>query len=328
MRVLVTGGAGYVGSHAARWLDRCGHEVWVLDNLSRGHRGAALAGKLIEGDIANDALVTEVLRTRKIEAVLHFAAFALVGESVENPALYYQQNVVSTFRLLESMRAAGVKKFVFSSTTATYGAPTIVPIPETTPQHPINPYGTTKLMIEHMLADYAQAYEFSYAALRYFNASGAAEDGTIGEDHTPETHLIPIVLQVALGQRSHVTIFGDDYPTPDGTCIRDYIHVDDLASAHELALHKLAPGHNLQLNLGTGLGFSVREVIDACRRVTGHAIPCEMGQRRAGDPPRLIAASGLAQQTLAWQPQYTSLDAIVETAWRWHSSHPHGYGKG
>ncbi len=325
MRVLVTGGAGYVGSHAARWLDRAGHEVWVLDNLCRGHRGAVLPGKFIEGDIADEQLVTEVLRSRRIEAVLHFAAFALVNESVNDPALYYQQNVIKTFRLLESMRAADVKKIVFSSTTATYGEPAVVPIPESTPQLPINPYGTTKLVVERMLADYAKAYGFGYAALRYFNAAGAAEDGSIGEDHSPESHLIPIVLQVALGQRSHVTIFGDDYPTPDGTCIRDYIHVDDLASAHEKSLAKLTPGTGLQLNLGTGKGFSVKEVIEACRRVTGHAIPCEIGARRAGDPPQLIAAADAARKQLNWEPRYMSLEAIVETAWRWHRSHPRGY---
>ena len=325
MRVLVTGGAGYVGSHAARWLDRAGHEVTVLDNLSRGHRGAALAGKLIEGDISDERLVTDVLRSRQIEAVLHFAAFALVNESVTDPALYYQQNVIKTFRLLESMRAADVKKIVFSSTTATYGEPAIVPIPESTPQEPINPYGTTKLVVERMLADYANAYGFGYAALRYFNASGAAEDGSIGEDHSPETHLIPIVLQVALGQREKVSIFGNDYPTPDGTCIRDYIHVDDLASAHEKALHKLTGCQGLKLNLGTGKGFSVQEVIEACRRVTGHAIPCDIGPRRAGDPPQLIAAADAARLELNWEPRYTSLDAIVATAWKWHKSHPRGY---
>lgn len=325
MRVLVTGGAGYVGSHAARWLNAKGHEVWVLDNLCRGHRAAALPGKLVEGDIANARLVTEILQTRKIEAVLHFAALALVGESCENPALYYQQNVLATYQLLESMRAAGVKKIVFSSTTATYGVPETIPIPETTPQKPINPYGTTKLIVEQMLADYASAYRFGYAALRYFNAAGAAEDGSIGEDHRPESHLIPIVLQVALGQREKVIIFGDDYPTPDGTCIRDYIHVDDLASAHELALHKIEPGKGLKLNLGTGQGFSVLEVVEACRRVTGKTIPVEVGVRRPGDPPRLIAQSSLAQETLQWSPRYKTIEAIVESAWRWHQSHPNGY---
>lgn len=325
MNILVTGGAGYVGSHAVRLLERSGHTIWVYDNLAYGHRGAVPEGKLVEGDIRDRAKLTELLRAKQIEAVMHFAAFTLVGESVTNPAIYYQNNVVAALELLEAMRAADVKKFVFSSTTATYGEPEKVPIAETTPQQPINPYGFTKLVIEHALADYAKAYGWGYAALRYFNASGASPDGDIGEDHTPESHLIPIILQVALGQRDAITIFGDDYPTPDGTCIRDYIHVDDLASAHLKALDRLKPGEGLGLNLGTGRGYSVREVIDACRRVTGHPIPEKMGQRRAGDPPELVADSRLAQRTLDWQPQYNDIESIVRTAWRWHESHPRGY---
>jgi UDP-glucose 4-epimerase len=239
--------------------------------------------------------------------------------------MYYQNNVAASLVLLEAMRRAGVWRLVFSSTTATYGAPEKMPISESTPQRPINPYGFTKLVIEQALADYACAYGLGYAALRYFNAAGASPAGDLGEDHDPESHLIPIALQVALGQRPKITIFGDDYPTPDGTCVRDYIHVDDLASAHLAALERLEPGQGLKLNLGIGRGFSVKEVIDACRKISGHAIPTEIGPRRAGDPPELIADSRLAQKTLGWRPQYAEIEPIVETAWRWHRSHPHGY---
>lgn len=325
MNVLVTGGAGYVGSHAARLL-RAGHEVWVYDNLSRGHRQAALPGRLIEGELSDQRKLTDVLQSRRIEAVMHFAAFALVGESVADPAMYYQNNVACGLSLLEAMRAAGVHKIVFSSTTATYGVPSRLPISEDEPQQPINPYGFTKLVFERVLEDYAQAYGFGYAALRYFNAAGASPQGDLGEDHSPESHLIPIVLQVALGQRPRITIFGDDYPTPDGTCVRDYVHVDDLGAAHLLALDRLTPGKGLRLNLGTGQGHSVREVIDACRRVTGRPIATDIGSRRPGDPAELVADARRARAELGWQPKYIELDAIVSTAWRWHSSHPHGYG--
>jgi UDP-glucose 4-epimerase len=326
VKILVTGGAGYVGSHAARRLVQAGHEVWVYDNLSQGHRGAVRSGRLIEGDLMQVDRVTDALRANKIDAVMHFAAFALVGESVADPAKYYQNNIVGSLSLLDAMRVAGVKKIVFSSTTATYGVPDRVPITEDEKQAPINPYGFVKLVIEHALADYAHAYGLSYAALRYFNAAGASPEGDIGEDHDPESHLIPIVLQVALGQSKEITIFGDDYPTPDGTCIRDYIHVDDLGSAHVKALEQLGPGVELKLNLGTGRGYSVREVIDACRRVTGLQIQEVIGPRRPGDPPQLVADSSRAQKQLDWQPQYRDIDAIVSTAWRWHSSHPNGYG--
>ena len=326
MRILVTGGAGYVGSHAARLLSAAGHEVWIYDNLSQGHRGACAAGRLIEGELLDQPLLVEVLRSRRIEAVMHFAAFALVGESVTDPAKYYQNNVVASLSLLEAMRAADVRRIVFSSTTATYGVPDRVPITEDEKQAPINPYGFCKLVIEHALADYAQAYGFGYAALRYFNAAGASPAGDLGEDHDPESHLIPIVLAVALGQRPEITVFGDDYPTPDGTCIRDYIHVDDLGAAHLSALDRLAPGVGLQLNLGTGQGYSVREVIDACRRVSGRPIPERIGTRRPGDPPELVADSSRGRKVLSWQPKYRDIDSIVATAWRWHSSHPHGYG--
>lgn len=326
MNILVTGGAGYVGSHAVRLLTQAGHEVWVYDNLSAGHRGACPAERLIVGALAEQSRLTAALREHRIEAVMHFAAFALVGESVENPAKYYNNNVLGSLSLLDAMRSAGVQKLVFSSTTATYGVPDKMPIAEDTPQQPINPYGFTKLVIERALADYAHAYGLAYAALRYFNASGANPAGDIGEDHTPESHLIPLVLQVALGQRKEIAIFGEDYPTPDGTCIRDYVHVDDLADAHLRALDRLQAGQGLKLNLGTGRGYSVREVIEACRRVTGHQIPATIGPRRAGDPPELIADATRAGEQLGWQPRYRDIEEIVATAWKWHSTHPHGYG--
>ncbi len=325
MKVLVTGGAGYIGSHAARLLQRAGHEVWIYDNLCLGHRAAVSTGRLIEGELMDRPRLVETLSALGIEAVMHFAAFAAVGESVADPAKYYQNNVVASLNLLEAMRAAGVKRIVFSSTTATYGVPEHLPITEEEPQRPINPYGFAKLVVEHALADYSRAYGLGYAALRYFNAAGASPEGDLGEDHDPETHLIPLVLQVALGQRPHITVFGDDYPTPDGTCIRDYIHVDDLGAAHVLALEKLQAGQGLQLNLGTGRGHSVREVIEACRRVTGHPIPAQIGPRRPGDPPELVADARKAQRVLDWQPQYPDIEAIVRTAWKWHSSHPRGY---
>jgi len=325
MNVMVVGGAGYIGSHAVRLLLDAGHTVCVYDNLSRGHRAAVPDGMLVEGELADRKRVVATLRDNKIDAVMHFAAFALVNESVTDPSLYYQNNVIAALELLEAMRQADVKKIVFSSTTATYGEPDVVPIPETTLQQPINPYGFTKLVVEHALADYAAAYGFAYAALRYFNAAGARPDGTIGEDHDPETHLIPIVLQVALGQREKITVFGDDYPTPDGTCIRDYIHIDDLGNAHLLALEKLEPGKGLCVNLGTGRGTSVREIVEACREVTGHPIPEVMGERREGDPPELIADASLANELLGWTPRYLDVKSIVQTAWRWHQAHPRGY---
>jgi UDP-glucose 4-epimerase len=280
---------------------------------------------LIVGDLADCQRLQTVLRENQIDAVMHFAAFALVGESVADPAVYYSNNVVSTLSLLDAMHAAQVNRMVFSSTTATYGVPKKIPITEEEEQKPINPYGFTKLVIEQALSDYCAAYGLGYAALRYFNAAGATPAGDLGEDHDPESHLIPIVLQVALGQREAITIFGDDYPTPDGTCIRDYIHVDDLGDAHVLALEKLQPGEQMKLNLGTGHGHSVREVIEACRTVTGHAIPEKIGARRPGDPPELVADSSLAQETLRWKPRYLEIEPIVKTAWNWHREHPNGY---
>ena len=326
MRVLVTGGAGYVGSHAVRLLQQAGHEVCVFDNLSWGHRGAVAADALVEGNLDEEDRLAELMRERKIDSVMHFAAYALVGESVSDPAKYYANNVVGTLHLLAAMRAAGVTKIVFSSTCATYGLPPQSPITEDTPQHPINPYGDTKLTIEKVLSAYASAYGLGYAALRYFNAAGASPAGDIGEDHSPESHLIPLVLQVALGQRDHVTIFGDDYPTADGTCIRDYIHVDDLGRAHISALEQLEGGSELKLNLGTGRGASVLEIVEACRRVTGHEIKTVVGARRPGDPPELVADCRRAQQRLGWTAEYNDVERIIDTAWKWHQSHPHGFG--
>jgi UDP-glucose-4-epimerase GalE len=326
MHILVTGGAGYIGSHAVRLFLSRGHEVWVYDNLQMGHRAAVPAERLIVGDLSELARLDQALVLHRIEAIVHFAAFAFVGESVTNPAKYYQNNLVNGLNLLESARRHGVPRFVFSSTCATYGIPQKVPITEDEPQKPINPYGTTKLTLEHALADYARAYGMGVAMLRYFNASGASPDGTIGEDHDPETHLIPLLLQTLLGQRSHVEVFGTDYPTPDGTCIRDYIHVDDLAEAHLLALQALSPQKELRYNLGTGRGYSVREVVRVVEEVTGKKVPLKEGSRRAGDPPVLVAGVEKVRGELGWQARYTDLRAIVETAWNWHRKHPNGYG--
>jgi UDP-glucose-4-epimerase GalE len=325
MNVLVTGGAGYVGSHAARLLERAGHQIWIYDNLSEGKRQAVDSTRLNVGDLLQRDCLEATLRDKRIDAVMHFAASAYVGESVQDPAKYYRNNVVGTLSLLEAMRSVGVTRLVFSSTCATYGIPEKVPITEDENQKPINPYGFTKLVIERALADYANAYGWGYAALRYFNASGAASEGDIGEDHTPETHLIPLILQVALGQREEILVFGNDYPTADGTCIRDYVHVEDLATAHVAALERLESGAQIKLNLGTGRGFSVLEVIDACRRVTGRDIRSRVVDRRAGDPPMLVADASRAKHQLAWSARHTSIDSIVDSAWQWHRNHPTGY---
>jgi len=325
MRVLVTGGAGYVGSHASKLLAECGHDVLIVDNLAEGHRPAIGKAKFAQADLMDRKGIAALLSENKIEAVMHFAAFAYVGVSVREPAVYYQNNIVGSLSLLDAMRDAGVNRIVFSSSCATYGIPQRVPITEDHPQNPISPYGFTKFVIERALADYSHAYGIGYAALRYFNASGAAADGTIGEDHDPETHLIPLILQVALGQREHVDIFGSDYPTPDGTCVRDYIHVDDLASAHVAALEKLQPGMQLMLNLGTGNGASVQEVVDLCREITGKPIATRMVERREGDPPELVANASAAKRELNWQAKH-SMREIIESAWSWHSKHPNGYG--
>ncbi len=325
MNILVTGGAGYIGSHTVRLLLARGHDVTVLDNLVYGHREAVPAGRLVVGDIGDARGLDSLMAERRIEAVVHFAAFAYVGESVKEPAKYYSNNLLGSLTLLEACRKNGVSRFVFSSTCATYGTPTAVPITEDEKQLPINPYGNTKLAFERALADYAAAYPFGYCALRYFNASGASPDGTIGEDHDPETHLIPLVFQAAMGQRPHIEIFGTDYPTQDGTCIRDYIHVDDLAEAHILALGKLGPGSELKFNVGVGKGYSVREVIRTVEEVSGLKVPVKEGPRRAGDPAELVANADKIRRELGWSPRYADLRPIVETAWNWHRSHPQGY---
>jgi UDP-glucose-4-epimerase GalE len=326
MRILVTGGAGYIGSHTVKLLLARGHDVWVYDSLVFGHRGAVPSDRLIVADLGDSAALDHAFVAHRIEAVVHFAAFAFVGESVTHPAKYWQNNLVNSVSLIDHCRRHDVSRFVFSSTCATYGIPEKVPITEETPQRPINPYGQTKLAVERALADFAGAYGLGYAALRYFNAAGAAADGTIGEDHHPETHLIPLVLQTALGQRPHIEVFGNDYPTPDGTCVRDYIHVDDLADAHLRALERVERGQGLCLNLGTGRGHSNREVIQTAERVTGKSIPVKDGPRRAGDPPQLVAAADKARSVLGWTPRYPDLDMIIESAWNWHRNHPRGYG--
>jgi UDP-glucose 4-epimerase len=325
MRILVTGGAGYIGSHAVKLFLSRGHDVWVYDNLSFGHRAAVPAERLIVGDLSQADRLDQVMVERRVEAVVHFAAFCYVGESVKDPAKYYQNNLVNTLTLFEVMRRHKVGRVVFSSTCATYGVPETVPITEEEKQEPINPYGNTKLAVERALADYAAAYGWGYAALRYFNASGAAPDGSIGEDHDPETHLIPLVIQAIMGRRPAVEVFGTNYPTPDGTCIRDYIHVDDLAEAHLLALEALAPGKQLRYNLGTGRGYSVREVIRVAEEVTGKKCPVKEGPRRPGDPPALVAAADKVRRELGWSPRYAELKPIIETAWNWHRRHPKGY---
>ncbi|MEK3719493.1 UDP-glucose 4-epimerase GalE [Paenibacillus sp. FSL H8-0034] len=328
MAILVTGGAGYIGSHAVAELLARNEDVVVVDNLQQGHREAVLGGKLYEGDIRDAAFMDTVFQDNQIEAVIHFAAHSLVGESMQNPAKYYQNNVFGTLCLLEKMNEYGVKKIVFSSTAATYGEPENVPILESDRTLPTNAYGETKLAMEKMMRWFDTAHQIKFVSLRYFNAAGAHASGRIGEDHTPETHLIPIILQVALGQRPHISIFGDDYATSDGTCIRDYIHVTDLADAHILAVEKLRNGGESSVyNLGNGTGFSVKEVIDIAREVTGHPIPAVVEARRSGDPAALVASSERARAELGWKPKHDQLKQIIETAWTWHQNHPGGYAK-
>jgi len=323
--VLVTGGAGYIGSHAAKALHRAGYRVVVFDNLVAGHRGAVKFGELVEGDIADTTAVRDALRRHEIFAVMHFAAFLDVGESVREPAKYYRNNVVGALSVLEAMAAESVRYFVFSSTCATYGEPIETPIAETHPQHPINSYGETKLAIERALPHFATAHGMRYVALRYFNASGADPDGEIGEDHSPEIHLIPRAIEAATGGRG-LQVFGDDYPTPDGTCLRDYIHVTDLADAHLKALEAIVgAGKSGAYNLGTGHPHSVRDVIDTVARVTGRNVPWTLGPRRPGDPAVLYAAAQKARTELHWTPKLGDLETIVRTAWAWHRDHPHGY---
>lgn len=326
MKILVTGGAGYIGSHTVRALLAAGHEPVILDNLSRGHVGS-IPEKVhfIQMDIA-DAGLGQVLAEEKIESIMHFAAHSQVGESMTNPAIYYENNVVGSFRLIDAARQAGVKHFVFSSTAAVYGEPELVPITEDAVLAPTNVYGRTKLMIEQMLKDYASVYPFTYVALRYFNAAGADPAGRIGEDHTPETHLIPLVLEAAQGKRDAITVFGTDYPTADGTCVRDYIHVNDLASAHVLAMEYLAGGGISQVfNLGTGNGFSVKEIIDTAKTVTGIDFKVLTGERRAGDPGTLIASSEKIRNMLGWEPRCSDVKNVIKDAWGWHQSHPKGF---
>lgn len=320
--ILVTGGAGYIGSHAVLALQQAGYPVVVLDNLVYGHRDiteSVLKVELIFGDTNDRALLDELFATREIGGVIHFAAYAYVGESVAQPEKYYRNNVIGSLTLLEAMVAAGVKNFVFSSTCATYGTPQFLPLTEDHPQQPINPYGTTKLMVEQILRDFDNAYGLKSVSFRYFNASGADPEGRLGEDHNPETHLIPLVLMAAMGRRDSIAIFGTDYPTPDGTCIRDYIHVADLATAHVLGLEYLLNGGSSDyFNLGNGNGFSVKEIIEAARRVTGKEIVAVEHDRRPGDPPALVGSSQKAIATLGWQPQYRDLDTIIAHAWKWH----------
>lgn len=320
--ILVTGGAGYIGSHAVLALQQAGYGVVVLDNLVYGHREIVeetLKAELIVGDTNDRALLDSIFATHDISAVIHFAAYAYVGESVTNPAKYYRNNVVGTLTLLEAMLAANIRKFVFSSTCATYGVPNAVPIDEAHPQAPINPYGESKLMVEHILRDFNAAYDFKSVYFRYFNAAGADPSGLAGEDHEPETHLIPLVLLTALGQRESISVFGTDYPTPDGTCIRDYIHVTDLATAHVLGLEYLLKGGETDVfNLGNGNGFSVREVIQAAEVVTGKSIAVVESDRRPGDPPALVGSSDKAMRVLGWQPQHSDIKEILTDAWNWH----------
>ncbi len=327
MNVLVVGGAGYIGSHCVRQLIAAGHRPVVLDNLVYGHRAALPTSvKLHEHDLGDEAAVGKILRDEQIEVVMHFAAFCYVGESVKEPLKYYFNNSVATLHLLRAMLAAGVKKFVFSSTCATFGVPATLPIHEDLPQKPINPYGQTKLDVENALRALAPATGLSFAVFRYFNAAGASEDGAIGEDHHPETHLIPVAIDVATGKRPHLELFGTDYPTPDGTCLRDYVHVDDLSRAHIAVFDKLAvPGAQLFYNLGTGQPTSNREVVHAVEKLTGKKVRVIESPRRAGDPPALYADSTRAQRELGWKVKFPDIESIVATAWKWHAAHPRGY---
>lgn len=322
MHVLVVGGAGYIGSHMVKLLCQRGFEVTVLDNLSAGHRDAVKGGRFVLGDLGDQDLLDTLFRTSHFHGVLHFASYIQVGESVREPAKYYLNNVFKTQYLLDTMIAHRVKHFIFSSTAAIFGEPLRIPIDEDHPKNPINPYGRSKWMVEQILSDYEIAYGLKAICLRYFNAAGADPDGELGERHEPETHLIPLVLQAAAGRRSHITVFGTDYDTPDGTCIRDYVHVSDLCEAHLLALQRLWGGaDSTAFNLGNGNGFSVREVIKTSQVVTGREIPVIYDERRSGDPARLVADCGRARTELGWNPRYTDLRDIVAHAWRWESSH-------
>lgn len=328
MQILVVGGAGYIGSHMVKQLGRAGHSVVVLDNLTTGFRELACHGELVVGDLADTALLERLFAEHRFDGVMHFAAASLVGESMQDPGKYYRNNVANTLNLLEVMVRHEVKHFIFSSTAATFGEPEYVPIDEVHPQRPINPYGSSKLMVERMLQDYASAYGVNSVCLRYFNACGADPEGELGECHEPETHLIPLILQAASGRRESITVFGRDYATDDGTCVRDYIHIEDLCSAHALALEALVSGEKrgaLAYNLGNGQGYSVQQVIEAVRQVVaedGCTLEVKEGERRAGDPAVLVADATLARQELGWQPQYAELDTIVHHAWAWEKQLP------
>jgi UDP-glucose 4-epimerase len=330
MNVLVAGGAGYIGSHTVKRLKDSGHYPVVYDNLSRGHREVIeiLDVPAVIADLNDRQALVEALKDNQIDTVMHFAAYAYVGESVTEPLMYYQNNVATTITVLEAMREAHVNRFVFSSTCATYGDPDKIPITEEEKKAPVSPYGRSKLMVEQILTDYlASNKDFSYAALRYFNASGCAMDGSIGEDHDPETHLIPVVLQAIMGVRPGITVFGTDYPTPDGTNIRDYIHVDDLADAHIKAMEKLQPGQSIICNLGTGRGFSVKEIIATAEKVTGQRAPVAYGPRRAGDAIALYADPSRAKELLGWEAHHKDPETIIQSAWAWFQKHPKGYAR-
>jgi UDP-glucose 4-epimerase len=328
MNVLVAGGAGYIGSHTVKQLRETGHAPVIYDNLGRGHRQVAdiLKVPAVFADLNDKPRLVETLRKHRIDTVMHFAAYAYVGESVEQPLSYYHNNVATTISVLEAMNDAGVERFVFSSTCATYGNPDKVPITEDEKKAPVSPYGRSKLMVEQILADNMVGNKkFKFAALRYFNASGCAMDGSIGEDHDPETHLIPVILQAILGLRPGITVFGTDYPTPDGTNVRDYIHVDDLADAHIRSMERLKEGEPIYCNLGTGRGFSVKEIIATAEKVTGKKAPVSFGPRRAGDAIALYADPSLAKKVLGWEAKYKDPETIIRSAWNWFSKHPRGY---
>ncbi len=325
-KILVVGGAGYIGSHMCKKLSESGYLPIVLDDLSRGHAQAVKWGSLVKGNMDDKELLSQLFTDNRISAVMHFAAYINVGESVTDPVLYYRNNVGSTVTLLKGMIDHGVKNFIFSSTAAVYGEPLDNPIFETHQCVPVNPYGRSKLMVEAVLKDFSEAYGLNYISLRYFNAAGADPDGEIGEDHDPETHIIPLVLKTALGQRKQVNVFGDDYPTRDGTCVRDYIHIYDLASAHLLALEGLLNGlSGGKYNLGNGVGYTVKEIIDVSQNVTGEMIPSKVVSRRPGDPATLIGSGDKAIKELGWKPRFADLETIIETAWGWHKKHPEGY---
>ena len=325
--ILVVGGAGYIGSHMCKHLSKHGYLPIVLDNLSRGHEKAVKWGPFIEGSISDRNILKRVFSEHRIDAVMHYAAYCYVGESVTDPSMYYQNNLADTICLLSEMVEAEVKKIVFSSSCAVYGEPEEIPITENHPQNPVNPYGRTKYMVEQVLDDFKYAYGVESVSLRYFNAAGADPEGELGEDHNPESHLIPLTIQAALGKREEIRIYGNDYPTHDGTCIRDFIHVEDLAGSHLLALKRLLNGKGGgTYNLGNGQGYSVREVIDITRRITGKPIRDRVVDRRDGDPAVLVGSSDKAKNELGWNPRFPDLESMVETAWHWHQKHPNGYG--